>query len=983
MRVLRVFLSSTAVDLVEYREKVARAIARLGDQPIHMETFTASPNSPVETCRRLVHSADTLVVLVAWRYGWVPRPEDGGDGKKSITWLEVEAALEAGKPVFSFLIDPEFPWDRAKEQDSLQRAQTQEEVLQVAAQVKALQDLKRFLEERTTRASFTTSDELAGLVVTSIAAWLRENDDPVKDDSAAPAKGREWTPRIVHPLQPSPHFRGRDALLVELESWWSDPASPDRVVSLVAPGGTGKTAVTERFLQTARAKPRRAGLFVWSFYEAPEVDRFFREALAYFAGDAESDASGRLSRLQTALSDGRPHLLVLDGMEVIQSEGGGHRLRGQLEDHALRLFLRSLATGLGHTHALVTSRFPLVDLEAWRDAGHRVHSLPDLEPVAARSVLNDWGVHGDAKTLDALADDVGRHALSLAVLGSYLSSCAGGDAAKASELRLDAAAEDDPRAAKLHRVLMAYSAALSNRERELLASLTAFPRGVAVELLKIAVDVLGPDAALAGCESMALNQLLERLRKLGLVFAYEHGAERLWSAHPFLRAHFAGLKIADPARVHDALQTHFAGGLDRRPRQPAVDPAAIDHYEQVIEHTRLAGREQEAFDIFWYALGRYNHLGAKLGEFTRGARILSGFADGGEPARMTDRLPQSERAALLSDWGHFVKDLGDLNTARLCHREALSAYQRLREPKNLLGCHINLSDIETRIGLLKIARTHAEEAMSLIGAAGRSSRIEPIEPMNWSLRAPSLAMAGKLHHMLGDAASAKRAFAKAVDATGGMPEPISHRLRANWLRDLGRIREARSSAQMSLAANEKHQWMRDVARCRALLGELALPDDLPGAREHLAAARRWCERTGDVTATLDANLLAAQIARAAGDLVSAQAEVAAGLLLAEGCGLVIDQIRLRIEQSRIQLDAGEVRAALAAARRALDLATAEDCGYAWGEADALHWAGRAHLALGEKEPAVARLQAAVKVREAIWHPGVEETKRILAGASGR
>lgn len=983
MRVLRVFLSSTAVDLVEYREKVAHAIARLGDQPIHMETFTASPNSPVETSRSLVRTADTLVVLVAWRYGWVPRPEDGGDGKKSITWLEVEAALEAGKPVFSFLIDPEFPWDKAKEQDNLQRAQTQEEILQVAAQVKALQDLKRFLEERTTRLNFTTSDELAGLVVTSIAAWLREHDDQAKDDGAAPAKGRAWTPRIVHPLQPSPHFRGRDALLIDLESWWSDPASPDRVVSLVAPGGTGKTAVTERFLQTARAKPRRAGLFVWSFYEAPEVDRFFREALDYFAGDAESDASGRLSRLQVALSDGRPHLLVLDGMEVIQSEGGGHRLRGQLEDHALRLFLRSLATGLGHTHALVTSRFPLVDLEAWRDAGHRVYSLADLEPIAARSVLNDWGVHGDAKTLDALADDVGRHALSLAVLGSYLSSCAGGDAAKASELRLDAAAEDDPRAAKLHRVLMAYSAALSNKERELLASLTAFPRGVAVDLLKVAVGVLGPEAALAGCEVADLNRLLERLRKLGLVFAYEHGSERLWSAHPFLRAHFAGLKIADPARVHDALHVHLAGELERRPRNPAVDPAAIDHYEQVIEHTRLAGREQEAFDIFWYALGRYNHLGAKLGEFTRGARILAGFAVDGEPLRVTDRLPASERAALLSDWGHFAKDLGDLDTARSCHREALSAYQRLREPKNLLGCHVNLADIEARGGRLKSARMHAEEAAALRNIATIAARVEPMETANWALRTASLAILGELHHMLGDGVSAKRYFDQAVDATGGMPEPIMHRLRAEWLRDLGRIREARSSVQLSLVVNERNRWMRDVARCRVLLGELALPEDLPAAREHLAAARDWCERTGDVSATLDARLLAAAIARLAGDLVSAQAEVAAGLLLADGCGLVIDQIRLRIEQSRIQVDAGDGRAALAAARRALDLSTDEDCGYVWGEADALHWAGCAHLALGEKEPAMARLEAAVKVREAIGHPGAEETRRILAGASGR
>jgi tetratricopeptide (TPR) repeat protein len=982
MRTLRVFLSSTAVDLVEHREKVVKAIARLGDQPIHMEAFVAGPNAPVETCKGYVDSADTLVVLVAWQYGWVPQPEDGGDGKKSITWIEVEAALDAGKPVFSFIIDPSFPWDKPKEQDRLQRAESQEEVLQVASQVKALQDLKKFLEERTTRATFTTGDELAQLVVTSIAVWLRAHDAPPERDSRAALKSRDWKPRIVHALQPSLHFCGRESLLNELESWWSDPAPPDHVLALLAPGGTGKTAVTERLMRKVQASRRHAGAFVWSFYEAPEVDRFFREALAYFDEEADIDISGRLSRLQMVLSDGRPHLVVLDGLEAIQSEGRGHRLRGELEDHALKLFLRSLAGGLGNTHALITSRYPLVDIESWRNNGYRSCEIPALEPAAARSVLNDWGVHGDAKTLDALADDVGRHALSLAVLGSYISSYADGDAAKAPDLRLDIAAEDDPRAAKLHRVLSAYTEALSSRERDLMAALTAFPRGVSVNRLKIAVDLGGANAPLAGCEVSVIGQLLERLRKLGLVFAYDYSKERIWSAHPFLRQHFSGLRIVDPVRVHDALQEHIAGELDRRPRSPAEDPAAIDRYEELIEHTRLAGHAQEAFDIYWYALGRYNHLGAKLGEFTRGARILAGFAAEGNPVSEVPQLQPSEKAALMSDWGHFAKDLGDLRTAGLCHREALSVYQMLREPKNLLGCYVNLADIEARMGLLRSARTHAEEATSLVSAAAISFRIEPIEAAKWALLTTSLAMAGKVHHMIGDSAAAKRCFNQAVDATGGMPEPILHRLRAEWLRDLGRVGEARASVQMSLAANERHGWMRDVARCRVLLGELSIAKDLGSAREYLAAARSWCERTGDVTATLDALLLAAAIARSAGDLTSAHTEVEAGLLLAEACEFVIQQVRFHIEKAQIHLHVGEARPALRDAERALELAVGENCGYAWGEADALHLAGCAHLELGELDQARHRLESAGELRRRLGDPRLDETVKALAKIAG-
>jgi hypothetical protein len=42
--------------------------------------------------------------------------------------------------------------------------------------------------------------------------------------------------------------------------------------------------------------------------------------------------------LQRGLLDGRPHLIVLDGLERVQEEAGGGRVRGELSDHTLKLF---------------------------------------------------------------------------------------------------------------------------------------------------------------------------------------------------------------------------------------------------------------------------------------------------------------------------------------------------------------------------------------------------------------------------------------------------------------------------------------------------------------------------------------------------------------------------------------------------------------------------------------------------------------------
>ena len=72
---------------------------------------------------------------------------------------------------------------------------------------------------------------------------------------------------------------------------------------------------------------------------------------------------------------------------------------------------------------------------------------------------------------------MGHHALSVAVLGSYLHSFAGGRIEAVKEFDLDAVTGDDPKAAKLARVLAFYAERLPPEERELLARLSVFPAG--------------------------------------------------------------------------------------------------------------------------------------------------------------------------------------------------------------------------------------------------------------------------------------------------------------------------------------------------------------------------------------------------------------------------------------------------------------------------------------------------------------------------
>ena len=134
-------------------------------------------------------------------------------------------------------------------------------------------------------------------------------------------------PLIVHPLPLAPEFVGRERELDELSAAWAGGAAG--VVALVGLGGAGKTALAARFLAELLAparRPRPEGLFVWSFYQQPDAGLFLQEAHRYFAGVAAAATpargAGLLHLLREALSAGGPHLLVLDGLERVQQQGG-------------------------------------------------------------------------------------------------------------------------------------------------------------------------------------------------------------------------------------------------------------------------------------------------------------------------------------------------------------------------------------------------------------------------------------------------------------------------------------------------------------------------------------------------------------------------------------------------------------------------------------------------------------------------------------
>jgi len=951
---MKVFLSSTAQDLVAYRKVADDTILRMSQEAVVMERFGPLPGEPVAECERKARESDVVVCIVAHRNGFVP---DKGLG--SITRREVEAAKAAGKDVLVWIVADDYAWTEKKEQDLLTDPTVLADparIADVAAGVQALLDFKIWLRASFVCDSFTTADDLGRKIAVALSARAQ----------GRPAATRAQTRgeiRIVHALQPAPHFHGREQLVRELSAWVSDLTSPDRVWSLVAAGGTGKTAVVERVV--AEMKPGEANVLVWSFYEQPDADAFLRECNHLFLGEDEGPSGGRLERLERGLRDGRPHLIVLDGLERVQEDPGAGRVRGELSDHTLKLLLRAMAVGLGRARALVTSRYPLVDLQDWTNRGYRDTSLDDLSPEAAVDVLRGWAVNGDDEELRAAAAQVGNHALSVAVLGSYLRFFAGGQIEGVKEFDLDAVSGDDPRAAKLARVLAYYAQRLPEEERDLLARISVFPRGVTLDLLAVLVDAGGEVAGLLLNSKPRLLVLLGSLQVRGLVFHYQSADAVTWSAHPFLRERFRELLGCPAEQVFDVVAQALGAGLEKSPDTKPSDQATLDRYERLIEATRLAGREEEAFDLFRYGLGSYDHLAKVLGEYERGYRILAAFSGVDRPWALDVTTAPQWRAFLASDLSLFAGQLGRLKEARVTGRLVDRWAKSVATQQASIALQ-NSSWVAFGIGYLS-------ESSRLAGEAVNEAEIARYDHQ----RANALAHRAIATHAMGDVAAARADFGAATELEGEPLYSWGGSQHARHLLDLGNLSAARALANHGVPKAQSYNWNHDLLRFDALLARIDLAEN-GDPTLHLDAIRAWTSRTGDMERIIEVHLLTARHLLACGDTQAALGEAETGLLHAVACGYGLLRIELLVALARIRLVWPDPAKAIQAAREALDLAAHPDCGYAWGEADAAQVWGEAFFANGELALAQPAFTRALEVRRRIEHPGASETERWLA-----
>jgi hypothetical protein len=375
------------------------------------------------------------------------------------------------------------------------------------------------------------------------------------------------TPYLKHTTSLPFRFFGRAAELDLLECAFQGTSIG--LLAFIGPGGQGKTAIMQHWLQPFLQGTRAAdGVFLWSFYRGKDSDLFLRELHAYAEGLAalpDLSASYCVDHLLPRLRRER-WVLILDGLEVVQYDSGPWR--GRLLHPELGRLLEELAAEPLPGLAVVTTRFPLPELERRRAV--RLVELDRLDAASAADLLRSLGVHGTDEELAAVAEQGQRHAKAVELLGTYLVHYGGGQAASpagwAEATTSTALTLED----SVLRVLQAHVQALPQEARDLAALATAFrdPPGersfhdylLSPPVRHLLHEVWGHTyPALTRDRTVALVQRLVDLRLLERVQAR---GETVLDAHPLIRRAFEDT-LGAAHRRHGAFAR--AGFLRGRP----------------------------------------------------------------------------------------------------------------------------------------------------------------------------------------------------------------------------------------------------------------------------------------------------------------------------------------------------------------------------------------------------------------------------------
>ncbi len=667
---------------------------------------------------------------------------------------------------------------------------------------------------------------------------------------------------------------------------------PARLVTLLGPGGSGKTRLA---IEAAnRLRSRFAG-GVWFVPLADLSDpRLTGGAVRDTLRLARSPDREPWDQVAEAF-DGPPALLILDNVEQLIGEGESERERSSLRARGRELLARTPAVT-----CVLTSRQRLdvsgervvavapLPVPAGADPPERLVSVPSVALFVdrARAARPDFQVTPrNAAGLAALCRRLEGIPLSIELVAAWAQTVTVGQMVERLARRFDLVVSRRKDQPQRHRTLWAaieWSYRLLEPDpQRFFRRLSAFRGDWTLE------------AAEAVCgEAERGADFTRQLRDRCLVAAEERDARLRYRMLESLRE-FAAEQMTPEERgsVAQRHAAHFLAVVEEaKPElERAQQGSVFERLEADLDNLRAAldwwlaegtshGASPEQAPSMLGGLWRFGDMRGHQSEGR--ARLAQAMA-------LTDgAVPSSLRARALTGAGVLAWRQGDLAQARALHEESLGIWRRLGDQRGIISALNNVALVVTDLGEYVAARGLHEEGLTIArqlgdqrsvgialhnlahlhGAGGNSEAARPLYDESlgiWRQMAyqPGIANTllnlGNIAKLLGDYAGARPLYEQSLEVFRELGDRRGIAGVLNNLGDVvfheGDVATARSMLQESLGISRDLGEKRAICECLGGLGALAAggargsprtPSDAARAARLLSAAAALREAIG-------------------------------------------------------------------------------------------------------------------------------------------
>jgi hypothetical protein len=303
---------------------------------------------------------------------------------------------------------------------------------------------------------------------------MEEKEDKKKEGLAVQLEAS-----LHNQTPPEENFVGRKDMLDTVTGWYKNPDV--RIGGLIGWGGVGKSAMVRKWYDELGANEIQPdGIFWWGFYRNASIEQFLNALLRYVSGgqiepDTIKSTSEKTERIKEYIGRGA-YLIILDGLETMQKSEAGDEF-GKMIHRELTELLHYLADVLkAGGICLITTRFPLKDLDDWKNRGYENRPLIDLSVPDALLMLKKRGVKGSDNDKIGIINKYKGHALSLTSLAGYLRRYYDGDIKEAPDIEF--VLVDEKRFEDVNKLLGKYAEKMSEAERRFLNIFSLFRQEV-------------------------------------------------------------------------------------------------------------------------------------------------------------------------------------------------------------------------------------------------------------------------------------------------------------------------------------------------------------------------------------------------------------------------------------------------------------------------------------------------------------------------